>query len=116
MLENEIKALREAIEANTAALLRQQPTTQEAEAPEEKPKAKVKAAAKKEALKEAIKEEPTTGEKITSQMVKDLARTKMVDGVPRPTIKAIIVTLGAESIADLDDKGLATLHNKLEEL
>ena len=121
MLETEIKLLREAIEANTAALLGQQPSTsQPNETVEEKPKAATKAKAKP-AKKEAVKEEPKveetdTSEKITSQTVKDLAKSKMSDGVPRTTIKAVITKLGAESIADLDDTGLASLHDKLTEL
>lgn len=121
MLETEIKLLREAIEANTAALLGQQPSTPEAvEVTEDKPKATTKAkpkATKKEVVKEEPKDEETSSdEKITSQTVKDLAKTKMSDGVPRTTIKAIITKLGAESIADLDDAGLTSLHEKLTEL
>ena len=106
MLETEIKLLRKAIEANTAALLARQSLACElTETVEEEP-----------VKEELVKEEPKGSEKVTSQIVKNLAKSKMSEGVPRTTIKAIITKLGAESIADLDEDGLVSLYEKLQEL
>jgi hypothetical protein len=40
----------------------------------------------------------------------------MSEGVKRTTIKDLIVELEAESIANLDDAGLAALYNQLDKL
>ena len=53
---------------------------------------------------------------ITIQQVKELAKKKMSEGIKRTTIKDLIIELKAESIADLDDDGLASLYTKLDKL
>jgi hypothetical protein len=58
----------------------------------------------------------TADQEITAQQVKELAKKKMSEGVKRTTIKDLIVELEAESIANLDDAGLAALYNQLEKL
>ena len=63
-----------------------------------------------------IAEKLTETPEVTAQQVKELAKKKMADGVKRTTIKDLIVELKAESIADLDDEGLASLYKSLEEI
>lgn len=135
MLETEIKKLREAIEANTEALLlvlkqgvavntqdsppniqanpedRKDPENSEPEATEE-----VKSETIDEQPEETLEETSDTPSEITTQTVKDLAKAKMAEGVARSDIKKVITKLGAESIADLDQDGLNKLHAKLEEM
>jgi hypothetical protein len=58
----------------------------------------------------------TAEQNITAKQVKELAKKKMSEGVNRTTIKDLIIELKAESIADLDEKGLISLYNQLEKL
>ena len=51
---------------------------------------------------------------ITAFAVRELAKAKIGEGVERKKIKAMITKLGAETIGDLDAKGLIKLHKKLK--
>tara|TARA_Y100001951_G_C11271307_1_gene258970 strand:+ start:746 stop:1051 length:306 start_codon:yes stop_codon:yes gene_type:complete len=53
---------------------------------------------------------------ITAKHVKELAKAKMIAGVERKTIKAMVTKLKADSIAELSSKSLKTLHKQLGEL
>ena len=50
---------------------------------------------------------------ITAKHVKELAKAKMIAGVERKTIKAMVTKLKADSIAELSSKSLKTLHKQL---
>lgn len=135
-LENEIKKLREAIEAHTDALktlsfpavtnvtntVETEPKSNIQETPEdrkdpENPEPEVEET-KEEVVEEVSEELDDTPEEsvVTTQDVKDLAKAKMAEGVLRADIKKVITSLGAESIADLDQDGLNKLHAKLTEM
>jgi|TARA_R100001530_G_scaffold1543_2_gene2820 hypothetical protein len=53
---------------------------------------------------------------ITAKHVKELAKAKMIAGVERKTIKAMVTKLKADSIADLSSKDLKSLHKQIGEL
>ncbi len=109
-IENEIKDLTDAIMELTASITgtQVQPKNKVIAAIEDlvkKPKEKVN-------LAEALENSP----EITAQQVKELAKKKMAEGVERTTIKALIVELKAESIADLTGQDRTILHKQLEAL
>jgi len=101
MLETQIKLLTAAVQLNTSAILAQQEVSQDRTNK-----------TSQEPLDDTCDAEPEAPT-ITTQLVKELAKSKMSDGVPRKTIKDVITKLNADSIADLDDDGLASLHKTL---
>lgn len=131
-LENEIKKLREAIEAHTDALktlsfpavtnvtntVETEPKSNIQETPEDRKDPENPEPEVEETKEEVVEELDDTPEEsvVTTQDVKDLAKAKMAEGVLRADIKKVITSLGAESIADLDQDGLNKLHAKLTEM
>lgn len=113
MLETEIKKLREAIEANTEALMSVS-TNNTKSAIQTNPEDR-KDPENPEAQDETI-EEPngnSEGHEITQQVVRDLAKVRITEGHSRADLKEEIENLGADSIAGLDQKSLEEFYKKL---
>lgn len=109
-IENEIKNLTAAVAELTAAI-----TNSEIKPKNEVITAIEDLASEPEKVKEAkpVKEAEPTESSVTAQDVKELAKKKMAEGVERSAIKALIVELGAGSIADLDASGLVVFNDRL---
>ena len=111
MLETEIKKLREAIEANTAALVglsMGEPVDQPEPAPEpeEKPKAKAKAKPKAKAEpKEEPKEEPKADE-IDFEEIKQITLGLSRSG-KKDLVRAKLDDMGVKRLTDLSETDLA---------
>lgn len=130
MLETQIKALNEAVQANTIALEKllaaltnnapviakaePKPETVEAEPEPKAVKAKPKAEAAK--AKPAIEPEPETATTVTANDLKGLAKDAIAAGVLRTDIKRLITDAGADTISALNDEQRAEVFNALTKL
>lgn len=107
-LENEIKKLREAIEANTKAI-NDKPveTLIRVEEPVESEKVP-------ELLKEVIKEtEKKEDNSVSLEGITALCNDFINKGIERKKIKALIKECGANKLSELDDQGRRDLADKL---
>lgn len=133
MLENQIKSLNEAVQANTIALEKLlaaltnnapviakaelKPETVEAEPEKAETKTKVKPKAEAAKAKPAIEPEPeTAADIVTASDLKQLAKDAIADGVLRTDIKKLITQSGADTISALDDNQRVEVFNKLSKL
>lgn len=62
------------------------------------------------------KTETETETVVTVEECKQLAKTKMAEGVARATIKALVVSYGAGTISELDDKSRPGFYNDVVNL
>lgn len=133
MLEVQIQALNESVQANTAmlekllaAMTNNAPVIAKAashESPAEtveevKPDVKVKAKSVK--AKPAIEPEPevadVTADVVTANDLKGLAKEAIAEGVLRTSIKKLITDAGAETISALTDAQRLEVYNALTKL
>ena len=125
MLETEIKKLREALEANTAAILGQAKTpdvkAEDKAEPEKEPEANIKENPEDrqdpenpdEPEPETEAEETSDEAEFTTDSLKAFAREVIAAGVGRQDVKALVSKCGGEMIGDLDEAGLKKLHAAL---
>lgn len=123
MLETEIKKLREALEANTAAILGQAKTSdvksEDKTEPEKEPEANIKENPEDRQDPENPDEPETKAEEtsdeaeFTTDSLKAFAREVIAAGVGRQDVKALVSKCGGEMIGDLDEAGLKKLHAAL---
>lgn len=133
MLEVQIKALNESIQANTAMLEKvlvaltstdTKPQVKAAthaslsEKVEEvsKPDVKAKATKAKPVTELELETADITTDIVTAADLKALAKEAIADGVLRTAIKKLITDAGAETISALDDKQRAEVFNALTKL
>lgn len=114
MLENQIKALNESIQANTAMLekvLAALTSTDAKPQVKAEPKPDVKAETKTKA-----KAEPEAAAAVTANDLKQLAKDAIAEGVLRTDIKKLITDAGADTISALNDEQRAEVFNALTKL
>lgn len=131
MLEVQIKALNESIQANTAMLEKVLAALTLADAKsqvkaathaslsekvEEVSKPDVKTKAKTEKAKPVTESEPETTDIVTANDLKQLAKDAIAEGVLRTDIKKLITDAGADTISALDDEQRAEVFNALTKL
>ena len=122
MLENQIKALNEAVQANTAMLEKVlaaltstgvKPQVKAEPKPDVKAETKTKAKAEPEAEPKA---EPKAEPGVTANDLKQLAKDAIAEGVLRTDIKKLITDAGADTISALNDEQRAEVFNALTKL
>ena len=122
MLEVQIKALNESVQANTAMLEKVLAALTSTDA---KPQVKaaepdVKAKAKTVKAKPAIESEPKAADIVadivTANDLKALAKDAIAEGVLRTDIKQLITDAGADTISALNDDQRAEVFNVLTKL
>lgn len=132
MLENQIKALNEAVIANTVMLEKvlaaltnnapviakaePKPETVEAEPEKAETKTKVKPESKAAKAEPIIEPEPEATNIVSANDLKGLAKEAIAGGVLRTEIKKLITDAGADTISALDDEQRVGVYNALAKL